>query len=50
MKLAHVPINALSSNWSFPPSVFIVWKKYQVLSRASNIFLKQLQKELAAFL
>lgn len=30
--------------------LYIVWKKYQVLSRASNIFLKQLQKELAAFL
>ena len=24
----------------------IVWKKYQILSRASNMFLKQLQKEL----
>lgn len=27
----------------------IVWKKHQVFSRASNAFLKQLQKELEAF-
>ncbi len=26
--------------------LYIVWKKYQILSRASNLFLKQLQKEL----
>ncbi len=28
----------------------IVWKKYQVLSRASNTFLKQLQKELKTYI
>ena len=28
----------------------IVWKKYQVLSRASNTFLKQLQKELETYI
>lgn len=26
--------------------LYIVWKKYQILSRVSNLFLKQLQKEL----
>ncbi len=33
----------------FPPleaELCIVWKKYQVLSRASNTFLQQLQQEL----
>lgn len=28
----------------------IVWKKYQVLSRASNVFLQQLQQELEAYM
>lgn len=28
----------------------IVWKKYQVLSRASNLFLQQLQQELEAYM
>ncbi len=28
----------------------IVWKKYQILSRASNTFLQQLQKELDIFI
>lgn len=28
----------------------VVWKKYQVLSRASNTFLRQLQKELDAYI